>query len=143
MQLKDIINTIRDFSQQPHLQFERLVLKLFEKHLDELGKDFTTYPTFHDVKGGIDASAPSGINNDVPSIIEIKFIHSRSINTLLNTLLFFATKTRALHGKFNFLIVIGLELKKAERDKLETSIKSKFPDFHFEIWDVNNLAPLF
>jgi hypothetical protein len=143
MEFKEIINQISQYYKQPHYYFERVVLKLLEKYIAGFDKPMFTYVSINDIKGEFDAMAPEGIETEIPTIVEIKFIRHKSVILFRQIVRRLAERTRPLHDKFRLLLILPFELKKAEKERVALFDKEKFPSLSIEVWGIDDLNPLF
>jgi hypothetical protein len=146
MTLKETINLIADVSKQPAATFERLVIRLLEKHSADLSKRFYSSVRFEDTPD-FEADAlilPGLFDGGKDTIVEIRYISKPLVTLIRFRLENILEKTKPLHNKkFSFLFVVPLELRKIDKDKLFRFTRDKYPDLDFHFWDVSHLTPLF
>ena len=90
---------------------------------------------------GFDCFAKKGINDDVPTVVQINFMENRSNVFSKNEFELFITNILAAHknlSRIKILIIVNKTISKNKLDKIITNEKR----VHIEIWDGSYLSVL-
>jgi hypothetical protein len=145
MTLKETVNLLTEVGRQPSATFERLAIRLIEKHATELGKRLYSTVRF-DAVTSFEADAvmmPGLFANGKDTIVEIRYFNRHSAVLSRIRLQNIAEKSSSLHKYYNLLYVVSLELKKIEKERILSAVKREYPDFDVTIWDISDLTPIF